>query len=332
MGDLSTTKLRCSPFHEATGADPVGSAGHYDGFLCVEVALPWERDISMHEPFVSLGAQASIAGADGRSWRPQGLVPRDGGLGATRVLAFDSPAMGGSGVGPFVRREWSVEPDRLTVLCRAILSGSDRSLSEFDDARADVDGAVTDLFVCTHGRRDVCCGGSGTELYTEVVERFAERNDLRIWRVSHTGGHRFAPTALTFPDGYAWAHLDVDVVDRLLRHDADLAPLAGHCRGWSRLASPPMQAADREGLVQFGRDWASSTRLARAVEFDRETMDTTVEIDATFTDGSRRSLRVLVGIETHIPQPTCGLIDEPEYSVSPVWRVLDQRSLEPSAQ
>ena len=247
------------------------------------------------------------------------------------MLVFDSPAEG-PGVGPFVRQEWSVDPDRVTELCRAIVSGSDRARAEFDDARADVDAVVTDLFVCTHGRRDVCCGGSGSELYAEVAERFAHLEDVRIWRVSHTGGHRFAPTALSFPDGYAWAHLDADVVGRLLRNELDLAPLAAHCRGWSRLASPPMQVADREGLVRFGRDWATSTRTARVVEFDRDTMDTTVEIDARFTDGSSRALRVRVGIASHIPQPTCGLIDEPEYSVSPVWSVLGQQSLDRSAQ
>ncbi|MEZ5310072.1 MAG: hypothetical protein R2735_05660 [Microthrixaceae bacterium] len=75
--DVQIPKLRCSPFHQSLGADPIGSAACYDAFLCVEVPLPWQRDISMHEPFATMrealvgGARSAArmaGGGDHRAW------------------------------------------------------------------------------------------------------------------------------------------------------------------------------------------------------------------------------------------------------------------------
>src|SRR5690606_1851052 len=71
---LELPRVRCAPFHESLQVDPVGSAAHSDAFLCVEVPLPWERDIGMHEPFSSLVMKGGPL-----RWRPLGLVPTEGG-------------------------------------------------------------------------------------------------------------------------------------------------------------------------------------------------------------------------------------------------------------
>ncbi len=118
--ELAITSERCSPFRQSFLADPIGSAGAYDAFLCIEVPLPWERDISLHDTFFSLSEHgaaeslqtaeqranrkpfASLTGSDGRRWRPQGLVAASAGSAASasasresaspnavRVLAFE---------------------------------------------------------------------------------------------------------------------------------------------------------------------------------------------------------------------------------------------------
>ena len=53
------------------------------------------------------------------------------------------------------------------------------------------------LLVCTNGRRDVCCAVRGRPLAAHAA-RVAPG---RAWEVSHTGGHRFAPTAVLLPWG-----------------------------------------------------------------------------------------------------------------------------------
>ncbi len=326
----SGQKLRCAPYHESTGADPVGSAGSYDAFLCVEVPLPWTHDISGHQPFASLGATASIAGADGRTWRPQGLVPRGDTHGSTRVLAYEQPGSERHGserharreVGaPYVRREWWVAPARVAELCRALVGADPAAVASFDAAVVPVDDAVLDVLVCTHGRRDVCCGGLGTMLHDALLERIDGDASVRLFRVSHTGGHRFAPTALTFPDGYAWAHLDPDTATQLVRRDGPVEPLLGHCRGVASLAGPAAQVADRVALGRLGWRWCAATRSA--VELDRDPGGRwfDVEVQGRAADGAAVSARVRVEQAGEIAQPTCREpLGEQDPPMSPVWR------------
>lgn len=317
---VGPTKVRCAPFHAVQEADPVGSAGAYDAFLCVEVPLPWQRDISMHEPFSSLGADASIMGADGRSWRPQGLVPRGDTDGAVRVLAMEQPVDGPRG--PYRRREWWVDPVRVAALCRALVDADDDAVAGFDPDRAALDVSVVDLFVCTHGRRDVCCGGSGTALHDELAAALAGDAGVRLWRVSHTGGHRFAPTALTFPDGYAWAHLDAGAALAVARRDTAVDAVVGHCRGASSVGGPAAQVADRELFARAGWSWCDAARQVALVEPGGPTRRSEVRLDATLSDGTRVAAMVQVELDREIPQPTCGDPLDAPASPSPVWRAV----------
>ncbi len=328
--DLVMPRVRCAPFHGSLAADPIGSAGSYGAFLFVEVPLPWEKDISLNEPFASLmDKSASVAAPDGTRWRPMGIVAPDRDEGApVRVTAYES-STGPDGTGPYVRTEWSVPTERLVEVCGALLGGADRA--SFDDVAAPVDDDVVDLFVCTHGRRDSCCGSLGPGVHQELEGRLASDPRLRLGRCSHTGGHRFAPTALSFPDGYAWAHLTADVAERVARREGPPRDLAAHCRGTSLFDGGPVQAADRAGLVRVGWSWASGARRAEVVAFERDTLATTVRITGTPIDGPPRTFDVRVELERHIPAPTCGVVDGPEFKVEPVWRVAaaDELAAEP---
>lgn len=335
--ELVIAKLRCAPFHESLHVDPIGSAGAYDAFLCVEVPLPWERDISMNEPFRSLIdiVGAATTGPDRRRWRPQGLVGSSASAvspGGVRVTAFEQPTPS-DGAASYQRREWLLPQERVVDLGAALIQGDTSALAAFDGHGVAVDASVLDVFVCTHGKRDSCCGNYGMELFTDLaaVHRSNDHTGaggVRVRRVSHTGGHRFAPTALTFPDGYAWAHLDRDLAEAVIARTGETSGVAPHCRGLSSLEGGPAQAADRAALIAVGWAWTSARRHVMVVAFDRVTMATTVRIDGEWPDGSARAFVVQVGIERHVPQTTCGLIDGPEYTVEPVWSVT---SVEPVA-
>jgi len=374
--ELAVTPERCSPFRQGFDADPIGSAGAYDAFLCIEVPLPWQKDISLSEPFVSLGDRrkpfASLSGRDGRVWRPQGLVPGavgPSGAGTTselqpnavRVIAFEKefslqaePAneqsLRAEQAAPFTRREWLLCTGEVLPLAQALLNADETGIATYEQFRVQVPATVIDLLICTHGKRDVCCGQSGMALYSEVASRLAEVTasaapavhggaaEVRVWRASHTGGHRFAPTALTFPDGYAWAYLDAKITEQILQRStglsepgllggrgpgtsSDLSVAAQHCRGLSTLTAGPAQAADRAGLLKVGWAWATAHRTVQILGFDRQSLATTLQITGRIPDGQTRSFRVEVELERHIPQITCGAIDAPEYQVEAVWKV-----------
>jgi hypothetical protein len=72
---------------------------------------------------------------------------------------------------------------------------------------ASLPGSVTAppaLLVCTNGRRDVCCAVRGRPLAAAAHTLSPDR----VWEVSHTGGHRFSPTAVLLPWGQNYARLD----------------------------------------------------------------------------------------------------------------------------
>lgn len=70
----------------------------------------------------------------------------------------------------------------------------------------------THLLVCTNGKRDVCCAVKGRPV---ALGAAAERPN-QVWEVTHTSGHRFAPTAVLLPAGTLHGHLDVAAASALL--------------------------------------------------------------------------------------------------------------------
>jgi hypothetical protein len=236
------------------------------------------------------------------------------------------PSSGASSIGgPYRRSEWWVDPAETLDLCRALLDGDEGTTARFDDRRVEVPDGVVDLFVCTHGRRDACCGSTGAALHDRIAQRLSTIDPtgdrLRLWRVSHTGGHRFAPTALTFPDGYAWAHLDAEQAIGLAFRTIDPSMLRGHCRGTASRAGAPSQAADGAALVEVGWDWLDAERSVVVTGFDRRSLRTELLVEGRWAGGRSEAFVVGVEVDRHVPQITCGELDGPEYLVEPVWRV-----------
>ncbi len=95
------------------------------------------------------------------------------------------------------------------------------------------------LLVCTNGTRDVCCATKGRPVAQGVCEAFPDR----VWEVTHTSGHRFAPTAALLPAGTLHGRLAVaDAVELVHAADRGETVLAGS-RGRSTW-HPPAQVAE----------------------------------------------------------------------------------------
>ena len=95
------------------------------------------------------------------------------------------------------------------------------------------------LLVCTNAKRDQCCAVLGRPLAASMAQDAG--SDTQVWETSHTGGHRFAPTFVSLPDGYLYG--GPTAATRSL--DA--------CRGRSSLA-PAAQVAELYVLRQLGVD------------------------------------------------------------------------------
>ena len=293
MAELSVNDdHRCATWTAAQGFDPIGSATRFDRLVTVEVPQPWPADVADMDWIAPLRVPEGT--------RVQAIVAEVGRLDGSVLLTRWDRTAGARMHGI----DWSVAAAEVPDALAELVAGGQPS------------GAVSDappeLLVCGHGTRDRCCGGAGTRL---TVEARAALPDVRVRRTSHLGGHRFAPTALSLPDGRMWAFLDAEVLTSIAERTMAPAEAREFYRG--NVALDPW-AQVVEGAVLADAGWG-------AVDFD--------ELDAvTEADGDRASVALSwtaagvtdgrtgqVEIVTRYPVLQCGLPpaeakkDTPEY-------------------
>lgn len=188
-------EVACSTTSLAAGEPLVGSAPRALGWVCLEQDGPWGAKAwtSSHlDP--GLGAAIESVAAD-HHVRPS-LIRRPGrhadvgGPSSRRVLVAHSTPGSTWLLAGTVRA-----PDDLLALdWTAVASG------DADAVTASVPGLVPappQLLVCTNGSRDTCCARLGRPVAAAAARLFPDR----VWEVTHTSGHRFAPTTVLLPSG-----------------------------------------------------------------------------------------------------------------------------------
>jgi hypothetical protein len=258
---MTTSTIRCSDWSRAASLSPVGTSGSYAGYLLVEIPLPWPRDVGDTAEGAALGP---IIGP--LRYRLQAVVPAEPTAGPReRRMILHARRPDEAGFSGYRRLESPVG-DSLTDTAAALIAAA-------ADPHSKLDSPAVDVLVCTHGTRDSCCGRRGASLAAELGAdgRLAGTN---LWRTSHMGGHRFAPTFTVLPQGTAWGFADVDLVTRVVHQAGDFAAVAGQYRGCPGLDGPQVQALEVEVLRRIG--WRL-LRTHRTGSFDGTTAQLTWE-------------------------------------------------------
>ncbi len=281
-------ELRCSPWTRAQRVDPIGSAGRFDQLLLVEWPLPWPSDVG---DVPMLAAAAS----DPRA-RVMMVVPRteDAADGLARVVHHRRVATHRlRGV------DHRLEHDAVPDLLAGLLDAPERDQHDWPSVVGD---APPEVLVCGHGRRDACCGRWGTLLHVELAAR---QSDVRVWRCSHTGGHRYAPTAITLPDGRAWAYADADLVHGVMARGADVTAVAPHDRGCVAF-DPWAQVVERALLTRLGWAWLDHQVTEARTDVAPGGRSAHVHLRWTAPDGATDRADADVVITRDLPVPVCG--------------------------
>ncbi|MGO9332816.1 MAG: sucrase ferredoxin [Acidimicrobiales bacterium] len=276
--------LLCSSWAREQHLDPIGTAGCYRCYMLLEWPLPWPRDLSDDPALAPVVASVRSAGM-----RLQGLVPALAG-GPSHVIAYQWPDGAGA---RFERTELVVDPAEVVSAALAILeeppSGDE----------------ITDVLVCTHGRRDRCCGSLGTALAHELLaDPRLLGEDVRVWRTSHTGGHRFAATAIVLPYGTAWAFCDKAALARVVRRNGPMDDLLPRYRGCGGMGSPAIQALERAVLGEIGWPLFDMVRLGAELGGHR------TELVVDDPSRGRSVWEAVVRVEREVPVPDCGVPTE----------------------
>jgi len=238
---------RCVDHAHCLSIDPRGTALYLDRVVLVDVPLPWPKPFSSHKLLAPVADAFQDPHCRARllAMAPTHSAANDG---LITVEVHDRTDNGAT------VNIYRCEPEDLEQLVRPLATPGQDALPSRDANNTEPIENQTTLLVCTHGSHDVCCGALGTPLVNELdtIQQRGESN-LRVKRVSHIGGHRFAPTAMSLPDGRMWAYLTSEEACLIGSRDVEVPPqLAAKCRGWWGAASGPAQVAELAVFGQLG--------------------------------------------------------------------------------
>lgn len=266
----------CAVFSEANGEDPCGSAPMWDHCLIIEVPTPWEHEVMDSPAFPAGLVDAFEQRPDVRLQviQPDETYSVDG---HSRIMLFSRPD---GPVRDMARREYLVPSELLHDAVNAALGGKNEQLSKWEQHN----NGIRDLLVCTHGSRDICCASIGQPTYMELHARYSNSH-TRVWRLSHTGGHRLAPNVIDMPSGRYWSRLTPSRAMQVADHSGDIADLYDSYRGWPAIVSPAAQMAEREAFMREGWDWTGRRVESEVLETSKDGMEERVAIRSLSQDG-----------------------------------------------
>ena len=276
---------RCAPHAERIDLDPGGTALWVDELIVVDVALPWPKPVWAAAGFTAVPELVMEAGETGRRVRVLASIPLGDGVGRVVTHRLTDDAQ-------FSRAEHHVDPARVAGLLEQLLT-------EGLDAAPDTVVSTAprrELLLCTQGSHDVCCGSRGAAMHAALE---ALDPSLSLRRVSHTGGHRMAPTGVTLPDGRMWGMVGVEEMLAILRSEVGPAAVARRCRGWIGVAGGPEQVAERAVMAEVD-DWRFDA-VPRTATVIADGEITVVEVTA---EGERWRVEVETG--RAVPTIACG--------------------------
>ncbi|MFH5183356.1 sucrase ferredoxin [Paenibacillus sp. TAB 01] len=303
LEEAAVRRQYCAQVSAGHREDPIGSAPGHRVYLLVEVPLPWQDQVEQSAHFPAGLNEVLREAAKHSKFRFLGFCSETNAspVGWRRVIRYSKA---GQPLTLFDKKEYVVPEGELNALVQALLMDSE--LSSFD-RYTEKPGQVRDLLVCTHGSHDACCGKFGYPLYKEIEQRYAgtEEMQLRVWRTSHFGGHRHAPTLIDFPEGRYWAQLKPELLDTLIKREGSVERISRNYRGWGGI-NAFAQVAERAAFVQEGWKWNHYEKKCTVVNQDERSAYVTLEYRTP--DGSEQgSYEAHVSVsQTVIPIGGCG--------------------------
>lgn len=240
----------CSVDSTASHESTVGSAWYTPELFICELPLPWLGD--------TLKSRNIPAGLDelvyrryethGYNWGLVGCAPDDA-YSVPGYYRLMHCTVSPDSLGRFQRRMFLVPQAHMTNAMAALFNGEVYPLME------EVQDDTRDVLLCTHGSVDTCCATFGYPLYA-LMRKMADNtgSNVRVWRATHFGGHRFAPTFLDLPSGRYWGRVTPQDASALLHQTQPAASFRHLYRGSATMPEPMTQAIEAEILAHTG--WA----------------------------------------------------------------------------
>ncbi len=248
----------CAIANRQSGEDLIGTAGHYQTYVLIECPLPWAAKVFNSESIPPELRQYVKAIKTKRS--VQFLAIHSGASASedsVTVMVYEKTVPSGAALSTNESvnesqegyRGYAFQLDDLTQVVDCLEA-------HWQGDRIGTPVTQKDILVCTHGMRDKCCARFGQPFFKNAIQK-AKQGDLpntRVWKVSHIGGHRFAPTAISFPDGRYYGRLTLSALQAIVTRSGPISQIRSVYRGWGLLPAP-LQILERQLLLHYGWSW-----------------------------------------------------------------------------
>jgi len=188
-------EVPCSTSSLAADEPLVGSAPMATGWICLEQDGPWGPK-AWTDSHLDPEIGAAIEAAAGAHRVRPALIRRPGrhadpGVSTSRRVLVAHSRPGNSWL---LAGRVDLPADVLQLDLAAVAAGDREAVLA---SLPGLSPAEPQLLVCTNGTRDTCCARLGRP----VAAAAAASHPGRVWEVTHTSGHRFAPTTVLLPSG-----------------------------------------------------------------------------------------------------------------------------------
>ena len=269
----------CSDYSRQAGEDIIGSATNEQTYILVECPPPWTSE-AFNSRWVPENLQILIKEVKRNKLPIKFLLIANNvshKADSTTLLIYQRKEGLSNGYG---KQEFQLANiEQVAPVVRKWLRGG---FSDYD-AQTSV---TRDILICTHGSHDRCCARYGNPFYfnaTSIVSSL-ELDNVRIWKSSHFGGHRFAPTAIDFPDGRYYGALDQESFKSILTRTGDITLLKKVYRGWGILPNS-IQVLERELILRHGWDWFNYKVSGEIIQQNLDTNIILAELNVEKPDG-----------------------------------------------
>lgn len=275
----------CADYSRKIGEEIIWNKANHSTYVLIECPMPWAPNA-----FDSISIPRNLKKlVDEVKWQQPSvqfllLEPDRLASQGTKILIFDKEESGL--LNGYRRQEFNVETlDQVADVVRKSLVGE---VPECESKKSQ----TRDILVCTHGSHDQCCARYGNPFYQEALATISTLSfsNVRIWKASHFGGHRFAPTIIDFPEGRYYGVLDQESFKSILTRTGDIKCLNRIYRGWGLLPSP-LQIMERELIFQYGWDWFNYKVAGSIIEQYLDKNVIQAELTFEKPDGSKYTYR-----------------------------------------
>ena len=229
----SLSEVRCSDFSVLMKEKLAGTAPIWSNLVVISFPLPWLANMNESEQLYKLfNKKLKIDDIKSKldDYRFQFVAPDKDYVpeGLTKVLLFNRNSED-SCFSRFQKSEFDIPDEKLGNFLIDLIDKKEKYFNNYILKSK----KIRDLFVCTHASRDICCGVAGAPIYKSLKEKFNdyEISSTRVWRMSHLGGHKYAPNVLDMPTGRLWARFKSSNIDDIFGLNVSPKQVFNYYRG-----------------------------------------------------------------------------------------------------